>query len=99
FLLAAFIYIEAIAVIFRLRQTRIGTVSRDVWLPWIDQPSRGVGHLGDVVRFIFATPLSDDTLTRLEAVRTRVVPEINNKITLLSVLVTLAPLLGLLGTV
>ncbi len=41
----------------------------------------------------------EDSLMRIEAVKTKIVPEINSRITVLSVLVTLAPLMGLLGTI
>lgn len=97
--LAFFIYFEAMALVLRLNRSGVQKIRSEVWAGWIDRPDEGHGHVGDVVRFVTAAGLTEDALTRLEAVRARLIPEVNQKITVLSVLVTLAPLMGLLGTV
>ncbi len=48
--------------------------------------------MGDGIR-------SDDAILRVEAVKSKMLPDVNNRIVVLSILVTIAPLMGLLGTV
>lgn len=98
-LLAAFIYFEAMALVLRLGRAKLRKIPRDTWITWIDEPSKGTGHVGEVIRFITEKGLSNDTVMRIDAVKKRLIPEVNQKITVLSVLVTVAPLMGLLGTV
>lgn len=97
--LAFFIYFEAMALVLRLARSKVSKVSSEEWHDWIEDPAKGSGHVGDVVRFVTAGGITQDALTRLDAVKTRLIPEVNRKITVLSVLVTIAPLMGLLGTV
>jgi biopolymer transport protein ExbB len=97
--LAFFIYFEAMALVLRLGRAKLGQVRKGEWRSWIRNPSKGTGHVGEVIRFVTAEGLNEDSLTRLEAVKTRLIPEVNQKITVISVLVTIAPLMGLLGTV
>lgn len=97
--LAFFIYFEAMALVLRLSRSGVNKVKPEEWIEWVTTPEQGRGHIGEVIRFVTAGGLVDDALTRLEAVRARLIPAVNQKITVLSVLVTLAPLMGLLGTV
>lgn len=97
--LAFFLYFEAMALVLRLARAKVTKVSPEEWQGWITDPSQGSGHVGDVIRFVTAGGIRDDALLRLDAVKTRLIPEVNRKITVLSVLVTIAPLMGLLGTV
>jgi biopolymer transport protein ExbB len=99
-LLALFIYFEAMSLILRLGQAKVKQTPRATWLPWLDAPAKGKGHIGRVVSFVVGNgQYGEDTLLRLDAVRQRTIPDINNKITVLGILVTIAPLMGLLGTV
>lgn len=74
-------------------------LTQEVWEPWVQNPEKAPGHIGEIVRFVVGPKLSDDSVDRLEAVRSGMIPEINRRISVLSALVTLAPLMGLLGTV
>lgn len=99
-LLALVIYFEATSIILRLRKSGVRKVNRSVWGPWLEAPSKGKGHVGDVIRFVMGDgSLTEETLLRIEAVRSRIIPDVNSRIVVLSVLVTIAPLMGLLGTV
>lgn len=100
-ILAIFIYFEAIAVILRLKRAKLKKTPKKTWEPWLDQPGQGTGHVGQVVRFVRGDhdTFGEENLLRVEAVRARIVPDINARITVISTLVTIAPLMGLLGTV
>ncbi len=99
--LALLIYFEAMAIILRLNRSKVKKTPRNVWTEWIGKPSEGKGHIGEVIRFVVGKegPGSAQSLLRLEAVKSKIIPDVNNRIVVLSVLVTVAPLMGLLGTV
>lgn len=87
------------AAIFTFGSCKRGVIDQSDWEPWIDDPDSAQGYIGDVVRFVIGKGVSEDCKDRLEAVRSGLIPDVNQKITVLSSLVTLAPLMGLLGTV
>lgn len=98
--LALLIYYEASALIFRLNRSRVKKTPREVWSEWLDDPSKGQGHIGEVIQFVVGDGIkSQDALIRVEAVKSKLLPDVNSRIVVLSVLVTIAPLMGLLGTV
>jgi biopolymer transport protein ExbB len=99
-LLALLIYYEAMSLVLRLGKAKLKKTPRSTWEKWVDEPAAGLGHIGDVIRYVAGGSIGDDeALLRLEAVRARLIPDVNSRIVVLSVLVTLAPLMGLLGTV
>jgi biopolymer transport protein ExbB len=88
------------ALILRLGKAQIKKTHRSVWSDWIDDPGKGHGHIGEVIRFVVGNGIrSDDAILRVEAVKSKLLPDINSRIVVLSILVTIAPLMGLLGTV
>lgn len=98
--LALLIYFEAMALILRLGKSKVKKTPREVWSSWIDNPAAGTGHIGDVIRFVVGNGIrSKDAILRVEAVKSKLLPDINSRIVVLSILVTIAPLMGLLGTV
>lgn len=99
--LAFLIYFEATAIASRLGRAKLKKFPREVWLPWLDNTSAGVGHVGDVIRFVAGkdNATHPDAVLRVEAIRANLIPDVNARIVVLSVLVTIAPLMGLLGTV
>ncbi len=98
--LAMLLYFEAMSLLLRMKRARIKQTPRSVWTPWIDDPGKGVGHVGEVIRFVMGDgKLTHEALLRLEAIKTKMLPDVNSRIVVLSVLVTIAPLMGLLGTV
>ncbi|MFA5257003.1 MAG: MotA/TolQ/ExbB proton channel family protein [Opitutales bacterium] len=99
-MLAVFIYFEATALVMHMRQTSLSKTPRHLWETWTRNPEEGTGHVGDLIRYVLRDGYRRESiLTRIAAVRQVMIPEVNQKIVLLSVLVTVAPLLGLLGTV
>lgn len=81
------------------KRCKANVIDQPLWETWIDDPNKAEGHVGDAVRFVVASGISGESMDRLEAIRSHMIPDINQKITVLSSLVTLAPLMGLLGTV
>ena len=98
--LALLIYFDAMSLLLRLGKAKLSKVKRDVWSPWLDNPASGKGHIGDVIRYVVGDGRFDhESMLRLEAIRTKVIPDVNSRLVVLSVLVAIAPLMGLLGTV
>lgn len=98
--LALLIYFEAMSIILRLGKAKVKKTPREIWSEWLDNPSKGKGHIGDVIRFVVGDGIrSQDAILRVEAVKSKLLPDVNSRIVVLSVLVTIAPLMGLLGTV
>ena len=98
--LAMLIYFEAMSLFLRLGKAKVKKTPRAVWSKWIDNPEEGTGHIGEVVRFVVGDGIkSDDAILRVEAVKSKLLPDVNSRIVVLSILVTIAPLMGLLGTV
>lgn len=99
--LALLIYFEAMSLILRLGKAKVKKTPRSVWSEWLDNPSKGTGHIGEVIRFVVGDGgiESNNALLRVEAVKSKLLPDVNSRIVVLSILVTIAPLMGLLGTV
>lgn len=99
-LLTVYIYFEAWSMIFYLNRTGLRKTSRKVWLNWISKPQDGKGYLGEVISFVVGRGYtSEAVLGRIEEVKQEMLPDLNQKINSLSILVTVSPLMGLLGTV
>lgn len=98
--LALFIYFEAMSLVLRLGQGKFKKTPRSIWLNWVEDPDSGKGYIGNVIRFVLGDgKIGEQTLLRLDAVRQKTLPDVNQKIVVLGILVTIAPLMGLLGTV
>lgn len=97
--LAMLIYFEAMSLILRLGKSKVKKTPRAVWSNWLDNPGQGQGHIGEVIRFVVGDGIKEDSMLRVEAVKTKLLPDVNSRIVVLSILVTIAPLMGLLGTV
>ena len=99
-MITLYIYFEAWSLIFYLNRTGLRKTSRDIWLKWIPNPENGKGYLGEVISFVVGRGYtSEAVLGRIEEVKQEMLPDLNQKINSLSILVTVSPLMGLLGTV
>ena len=100
FLLALFIYFQATGLLSYLKRTKVKGVSEAMLQSWVADPAKGIGHAGEVIRYVLAQGYNAQSiLGRLEEVRQQLIPDVNQRIVLLSVVVTVSPLMGLLGTV
>ncbi|MGA1204415.1 MAG: MotA/TolQ/ExbB proton channel family protein [Opitutales bacterium] len=98
--LALLIYFEAMSLILRMSKAKVKKTPRSIWSNWLDNPAEGIGHIGEVIRYVVGDGIrSDDAILRVEAVKSKLLPDVNARIVVLSILVTIAPLMGLLGTV
>ena len=99
-LVTAYIYYQATDMIVHLNKARLKDNPLEIWLPWIKKPELGKGYVGDVIRYVVAYGYSSKTIIeRVESVKLKTLPDVNQRIVLLTAVVTTTPLMGLLGTV
>ena len=99
-LVTAYIYFQATDMIVHLNKAKLKDNPLGTWLPWIKKPDIGKGYVGDVIRYIVADGYSAKTIVeRVENVKLKTLPDVNQRIILLTAVVTTTPLMGLLGTV
>lgn len=99
-LLSLFIYLQAALLILFLARTRVSKISNTMIASWIRNPGASQGHGGEVINWVCGAGQNADHIrNRVEEVRLQIIPPVNSRITMLSNLVSTAPLMGLLGTV
>ena len=80
--------------------TILDRVDENEWRHWIDAPDEAQGELGEIIRFAAANFQSVGRLRAcFDEIRTDYIPRINSRVRFSMVLVSTAPLAGLLGTV
>lgn len=98
--LAAVIYYTAFQLYFHFSKGNYLRVSLEKIDEWVKEPEKAEDELAHIVEY---TQASVDTMqelrTRFEEVRVAHIPPIDRRIAFLAVLVSIAPLMGLLGTV
>ncbi len=76
-------------------------VSESTYEKWIDNPEMGEGHVGEIISYVkdknATTP--DEVRNRFMEIVTASIPLVDARLLFLNILVTVAPLMGLLGTV
>ena len=99
-LLTVVIYYAVISLYLELFMRRFDRADENLWRHWIDMPDEAEGELGEVIRYASANYTSVDRLRAcFNEIRTDYIPRINTRIRFATVLVSTAPLAGLLGTV
>jgi len=99
-ILTLIIYYCVLSLYLELFFRRFNRVDENAWRHWIDRPEDGQGEIGDIIRFANAHRHSPSRLrASLAEVRSDYLPRINSRIRFSMVLVSAAPLAGLLGTV
>lgn len=99
-LLALFIYSTGFELIYFFRKYGYDRVRKDTWGHWVDKPEDGVGILGNAIRFSQANTRRIETVrARIAELRASHIAPASRRIRFLAILVTAAPLTGLLGTV
>jgi biopolymer transport protein ExbB len=99
-IVTAYIYYQATDMIVHLNKARLKDNPLKIWLPWIKKPDTGKGYVGDVIRYVVASGYSPKTIVeRVDNVKLKTIPDVNQRIVLLTAVVTTTPLMGLLGTV
>ncbi len=98
--LSLLIYGTAVQLHLYFKRSNFKKISEETWMNWIADPTKAEGEIGDMIQYTqhelrslrhLQNKFAEVTISRL--------PEIDQRLNLMSVLVAAAPLLGLLGTV
>jgi len=99
-LLALVIYLSGFELIFFFRRYGFDKADKNIWGHWVDRPEEAEGSIGAAIQF------TQEGGGRFSIIRSRVnelrmayIVPVKRRIHYLSILVTIAPLAGLLGTV
>ncbi|MGB0370114.1 MAG: MotA/TolQ/ExbB proton channel family protein [Opitutales bacterium] len=98
--LAAFTYYTGFELYFHFGSGNYLKVKYDEVVDWIYTPSKAKGEVGEIINYCFdgSTSLAD-IQNRYAEVRAAHIPRVDRRIVFLGVLISIAPLMGLLGTV
>lgn len=98
--LSLLIYGTAVQLWLYFRRSRFRSISDETWMAWIDQPQKAEGEIGDIIQYALSGQLTMRKVqARFSEITVSRLPEIDQRLNLMNVLVAAAPLLGLLGTV
>jgi biopolymer transport protein ExbB len=99
-LLALLIYLTGVELILYFRRCGYDRCDKNTWGHWVDSPVESRGPLGRLIRFSQAGGCHVLTIrSRIAELRAAYILPARRRIQYLSILVTVAPLAGLLGTV
>lgn len=99
-LLAFVIYTSVLSLMFQLMVRQFDKKDPNLIGHWIDRPDEGRGELGDIIRYLSWNSGTFDALhASLLEVRNDYLPSFDRRIRFCMILVSAAPLTGLLGTV
>lgn len=100
FFISLLAYFTAFELYFEFNHSNFLKVTRSTVDDWVQNPQKAEGEVGHIIRYT-QTGLErmEDLRTRFAEVRASHLPGIDRRVAFLSVLVSVAPLLGLLGTV
>ncbi len=100
FILGMIIYGGMSAVLVDIRSYAFTELDENDWQHWIDKPEEGKGEVGDMIRYCGAGDKTDsDIRHRIAEIRSHYLPYVTRRLKYCALLVSTAPLLGLLGTV
>jgi biopolymer transport protein ExbB len=98
--LSLLIYSQALRLLlyFSARQHR--RLPRETWLHWVTRPQEAEGEVGEIIRYTQdEVGTLGDIHNRFTEVKASKLPVIDRRLAFLNILITAAPLIGLLGTV
>ncbi len=99
--LAFIIYFTAMEMVLFFRRGNHDKVPEAQYEKWIDDPALGEGHVGEIISYVRdeSADSNDEVRNRFVEISTAALPVVDSRLMFLNILVTVAPLLGLLGTV
>lgn len=98
--LAAITYFAIVEILVYLNRHNYFKSSSDLWAHWIENPKDAEGELGKIIRYAQHEVGSDDEIrSRVEEMRHAHIPRLAARLQYAAILVSAAPLTGLLGTV
>ena len=99
-LLGLMTYAAAVRMFLYFSKRDFHQLSEEQWSGWIKNPEKGEGEIGEIIRYTQDEVGSVDEIhNRFAEVMVAKMPYIDRNITFINILVTAAPLIGLLGTV
>ena len=98
--LSILIYASAIRLFLYFSKRDFHKIPESAWDAWVCDPSKGEGEIGEIIRYTQDEVDSlDEVNSRFAEVTASKIPYVDRNITFVNILVTAAPLIGLLGTV
>lgn len=99
-LLSVLIYTSAIRLLVYFRQRDWRRLTEEQWRFWVHHPERGEGEVGEIIRYCQDESGSvTDVQNRFAEVTASKLPPLDRRLSTLNLLISAAPLVGLLGTV
>ena len=93
-------YSAAVRMFLYFSNRDFHSISESDWMRWLKNPESGKGEIGEIIRYTQDEVGSVDEIhSRFAEVMVAKMPFIDRNITFINILVTAAPLIGLLGTV
>lgn len=99
--LAFIIFFSAMELMLFFRRGNHNSVTENTYGEWIDDPSKGQGHVGEIITYIKEESGNDpdEVRNRFVEISSASIPVVDGRLRFLNILVTVSPLMGLLGTV
>lgn len=99
--LAFIIFFSSMELVLFFRRGNHTKISEGVYESWIDDPSQGKGHVGEIISYIKEESAGDpdEIRNRFVEISSASIPVVDARLMFLNILVTVSPLMGLLGTV
>lgn len=100
FILGLVIYFSVFQLYFQLRSRPSVKIDPNLWGHWIDSPEESKGELGRIIRYTQMAPVSLESIRlRFSEVKRAFLDRPNRRLRFVTIIVSAAPLTGLLGTV
>lgn len=98
--LALMMFYTAVRLWSELGSRQFRRLTEEQWKDWVRHPEKGVGEVGEMIRYAQDEAQSADEInTRYAEITTMTLPPIDRRAQMLGAIVATAPLVGLLGTV
>ena len=99
--LAFIIFFSAMELILFFMRGNHNRIPESTYETWIDDPSQGHGHVGEVISYVKDEGQGDpdEIRNRFVEISSASLPVVDARLMFLNILVTVSPLMGLLGTV
>jgi biopolymer transport protein ExbB len=100
FVIAMAIYVSGMSLVVWFRRREYRRISERQWRAWIEEPTSGQGEVGEIIRYTTdEVHCPDEVQDRFSEIGFSKFPKIEQRLSVITVLVNSAPLMGLLGTV